>query len=132
MSTDSSNSFTKKQNILTNQSKLCELFNKSVPCVLGRIIISMMHFLDFICVKMHDFCVNAIPVADCTQSGADQFVGFMCSREGLAWGIAQVMDTNPVGASLIFQGSIDGFQSLNETAMLVHKTTANYSSCFAL
>ena len=22
----------------------------------------MMHFLDFICVKMHDFCVNAIPV----------------------------------------------------------------------
>ena len=21
----------------------------------------MMHFLDFICVKMHDFCVNAIP-----------------------------------------------------------------------
>ena len=22
----------------------------------------MMHFLGFICVKMHDFCVNAIPV----------------------------------------------------------------------
>ena len=21
----------------------------------------MMHFLEFICVKMHDFCVNAIP-----------------------------------------------------------------------
>ena len=57
MSTDRSN---KQQNILTNQSKLCELF-KSVPCVLGRIKISMMHFLDFICVKMHDFCVNAIP-----------------------------------------------------------------------
>ena len=32
-----------------------------MPCVLGRIKISIMHFLDFICVKMHDFCVNAIP-----------------------------------------------------------------------
>ena len=51
--------------ILTNQSKLFELFNtcKQVPCVLGHIKILMMHFfLDFICVKMHDFCVNAISV----------------------------------------------------------------------
>ena len=51
----------KQQNILTRQSKLCELL-KSVSCVLGRIKILMMHFLEFVCVKMHDFCVNAIPV----------------------------------------------------------------------
>ena len=52
----------KQQNILTRQSKLCELLIKSVSCVLGRIKILMMHFLEFVCVKMHDFCVNAIPV----------------------------------------------------------------------
>ena len=51
----------KQQNIMTKQSKLCELI-KSVSCVLGRIKILTMHFLEFICVKMHDFCVNAIPV----------------------------------------------------------------------
>ena len=28
--------------------------------------------------------------------------------------------------------AIDGFQSRDETAMLVHKTTANYASCFAI
>ena len=50
----------KQQNILTKQSKLCELI-KSVSCVLGRIKILTMHFLEFICVKMQDFCVNAIP-----------------------------------------------------------------------
>ena len=43
----------KQQNILTKQSKLCELI-KSVSCILGRIKILMMHFLEFICVKMHD------------------------------------------------------------------------------
>ena len=54
----------KQQNILTKQSKLCELL-KSVSCVLGRIKILMMHFLKFVCVKMHDFCVNAIPDISC-------------------------------------------------------------------
>ena len=28
----------------------------------------MMNFLEFICVKMHDFCVNAIPVGICFAS----------------------------------------------------------------
>ena len=51
----------KQQNIMTKQSKLCELI-KSVSCVLERIKILTMHFLEFICEKMHDFCVNAIPV----------------------------------------------------------------------
>ena len=32
----------------------------------------MMHFLDFICVKMHDFCVNAIP-ASRYNSGSTPF-----------------------------------------------------------
>ena len=35
-------------------------FFKSTSCVLGRIKILMMHLLHFVCVKMHDFCVNAI------------------------------------------------------------------------
>ena len=30
-------------------------------CILGSLNILMMHFLDSICVKMHDFCINAIP-----------------------------------------------------------------------
>ena len=32
---------------------------------------------------------------------------------------------------MVFDLSIDGFQSRDETAMLVHKTIANYGSYFA-
>ena len=51
----------KQKNLFNIQSKQSEFF-KSTSCVLGRIKILMLHFLAFFCVKMHDFCVNAIPV----------------------------------------------------------------------
>ena len=40
-------------------SKWSEFF-KSTSCVLGHIKILMMHFLHYVSVKMHNFCVNAI------------------------------------------------------------------------
>ena len=51
----------KQPNLLTIQSKWSDFF-KSKSSILGCIKILKMHFLDFICVKMHDFCITAIPV----------------------------------------------------------------------
>lgn len=51
----------KQQNLLTIQSKWSEFF-KSTSCILGRIKILTMHVLDSVWVKMHDFCINVIPV----------------------------------------------------------------------
>ena len=47
----------KQQNLFKVQSKWSEFF-KSSSCVLGCIKIFMMHFLHFVCIKMHDFCVT--------------------------------------------------------------------------
>ena len=49
----------KQQNLFKIQSKWSEFF-KSTFCVRGCIKILMMHFLHFVCIKMHDFCVNTI------------------------------------------------------------------------
>ena len=53
----------KQQNLFKIQSKWSEFF-KSISYTLGRIKILMIHFLHFIfvCIKMRDFCVNAISV----------------------------------------------------------------------
>ena len=47
----------------------------------ARIKILMMHFLEFICVKMHDFCVNAIPGSDITlvQIGNRSAKNYKCT-----------------------------------------------------
>ena len=49
----------KQQNLFKIQSKWSEFF-KSISYTLGRIKILMIHFLHFVCIKMRDFCVNAI------------------------------------------------------------------------
>ena len=51
----------KQQNLFKIQSKWSEFF-KSISYTLGRIKILMIHFLHFVCIKMRDFCVNAISV----------------------------------------------------------------------
>ena len=51
----------KQQNLFKIQSKWSEFF-KSISYTLGRIKILMIHFLNFVCIKMRDFCVNAISV----------------------------------------------------------------------
>ena len=58
----------KQQNLFNIQSKWSEFF-KSTSCILGCIKILLLHFLAFFCVKMHDFCVNAIPVSPSRITG---------------------------------------------------------------
>ena len=45
-------------------------FFKSTSCVLGRITI-LMYLLHFVCVKMHDFCFNAISAGNTYFKRAD-------------------------------------------------------------
>ena len=66
----------KQQNLFKIQSKWSEFF-KSTSCVLGHIKILMMHFLHFVCVKMHNFCVNTISAIYITMVGCDWCISIL-------------------------------------------------------
>ena len=52
-------SFKKKKNSASGVPQL--QLSLDSPCILGGINVSVMHSLDFVCLEMHDFCINLIP-----------------------------------------------------------------------